>query len=126
MSSFNKRLKKAMDDANMRQADLCNETGILRSLMSEYVNGKVKPKIDNLILIAKALNVSPSWLLFGDEESQLVTSRKKNIDMDKNLKDYTRIVVETDEETPVTIATITEEETIVADGYRVRLTPTYH
>lgn len=39
------------------------------------------------------------------------------------LKDYTKIVVETDEKTPVTIATITNDEVDVADGYRVRLTP---
>ncbi len=39
------------------------------------------------------------------------------------LKDYRKIVVETDEKTPVTIATITNDEVDVADGYRVRLTP---
>lgn len=41
------------------------------------------------------------------------------------LKDYTKIVVETDEENPVTIATITNGEILVAGGYRVRLTPKY-
>lgn len=41
------------------------------------------------------------------------------------LKDYTKIVVETDEENPVTIAEITSEEINAADGYRVRLTPDY-
>ena len=45
--------------------------------------------------------------------------------MDKTeaLKEYTKIVVETDEKNPITIATITNNETVVADGYRVRLTP---
>lgn len=33
------------------------------------------------------------------------------------------ITIETDEEKPVTIAQITEDEINVADGYRVRLTP---
>lgn len=42
-----------------------------------------------------------------------------------NLKDYTKIVVETDEKDPVIIATITTEEVKVVDGYRVRLTPLY-
>jgi len=41
------------------------------------------------------------------------------------LKDYTKIIVETDEENPVTIAEITPEEITPADGYRVRLTPKY-
>lgn len=42
-----------------------------------------------------------------------------------NLKDYTKVVVETDEENPTTIAMITSEDVLVADGYRVRLTPEY-
>ncbi len=43
----------------------------------------------------------------------------------ETLKDYTKIVVETDEKNPATIATITNGEAVVADGYRVRLTPKY-
>ncbi len=41
------------------------------------------------------------------------------------LKDFTKIIIETDEENPVTIAEITSEEINPADGYRVRLTPKY-
>lgn len=41
------------------------------------------------------------------------------------LKDYAKIVVETDEENPITIAEITSDEINTADGYRVRLTPDY-
>ena len=37
-----------------------------------------------------------------------------------------KIVVETDEENPITIAEITSEEVNIADGYRVRLTPEYN
>lgn len=43
----------------------------------------------------------------------------------ETLKDYIKIVVETDEENPITIAEITSEEINTADGYRVRLTPKY-
>lgn len=38
---------------------------------------------------------------------------------------YTRIVVETDEENPTTIAEITNEDADAASGYRIRLTPNY-
>lgn len=41
----------------------------------------------------------------------------------ETLKDYTRIIVETDTENPVTIAEITTEKIHTASGYRVRLTP---
>lgn len=43
----------------------------------------------------------------------------------ETLKDYTKIVVERDEKNPITIATITNDELCIADGYRVRLTPKY-
>lgn len=43
----------------------------------------------------------------------------------KTLDKYTKIVVETDEENPVTIATVTDETVETAAGYRVRLTPNY-
>ena len=47
--------------------------------------------------------------------------------MDENsLKEYTKIVIETDEENPVIIATVTSDNTEVVDGYRVRITPTYN
>lgn len=41
------------------------------------------------------------------------------------LKEITKVVVETDEENPITIAEITADDVIMADGYRVRLTPNY-
>lgn len=45
--------------------------------------------------------------------------------MENTLKDYTKIVVETDEKEPQNIAEITAEKIIPADGYRVRMTPAY-
>ena len=45
--------------------------------------------------------------------------------MSDTLKDYTKIVVETDEDDPKVIAEITPSDITPADGYRVRLTPKY-
>lgn len=45
--------------------------------------------------------------------------------MGNTLDDYTKIIIETDEENPTTIAIVTSEDVTVADGYRVRLTPNY-
>ena len=41
------------------------------------------------------------------------------------LEEYTKIVIETDEENPVRIAEITPDSINSEDGYRVRLTPAY-
>lgn len=44
---------------------------------------------------------------------------------DISLRDYTKIIVETDEENPITVAVITSGDITPAEGYRVRLTPVY-
>lgn len=44
---------------------------------------------------------------------------------EKTLDDYSRVVIETDEKSPVTIAEITPEYINVIKGYRVRITPKY-
>lgn len=56
--------------------------------------------------------------------AELVSARAK-MDKTETLSEYTKIVVETDEKNPTTIATVTSEDVTVVDGYRVRLTPTY-
>lgn len=44
---------------------------------------------------------------------------------EKALGQYTKIVVETDEKNPVTIAVIQSNFADTTEGYRVRLTPKY-
>ena len=41
------------------------------------------------------------------------------------LEGYTLLVIETDEENPVTIASVDADSINVAQGYRVRLRPSY-
>ena len=41
------------------------------------------------------------------------------------LQDVTHVIVETEEKNPIAIATITSDKIVVAEGYRVRLTPNY-
>jgi hypothetical protein len=43
----------------------------------------------------------------------------------ESLQDYTKIVIETEEKNPVTIAEVTANNFEIADGYRIRLTPKY-
>ena len=59
---------------------------------------------------------------------QPISSREggiRQMERPETLKDYTKIVVETDETNPETIATITKDDVFVAYGYRVRMTPKY-
>ena len=59
---FSRRLKESMDKAHLNATDLSNRTGIGKSDISNYVNGKYLPKQDRVYLIASVLGVSPSWL----------------------------------------------------------------
>lgn len=66
MDSFAERFKTALIVREMRQSDISRITGIDKSLISNYLSGNYKAKQDNLYLIAKALNVSESWLMGYD------------------------------------------------------------
>jgi transcriptional regulator with XRE-family HTH domain len=50
----------------MKPIDLAKETDITRGAISQYVNGKVKPKQDKIAKMATALRVSPTWLMGYD------------------------------------------------------------
>lgn len=60
-----------------------------------------------------------------EKEEEGGKSTKKRKENPPEIRGWTRIIVETDEKDPVGIATITEEDIDMADGYRVRLRPVY-
>lgn len=64
--AFAKRLREAMTIRGMKQVELCEQTGIPKSAMSQYLNGAFEPKQNRLWDIANALNVSESWLMGYD------------------------------------------------------------
>lgn len=57
------RIRLAMEAAGKRQADLVRETGIDKGALSHYLKGKYKPKQDVVYKLAKALDVSVSYLI---------------------------------------------------------------
>lgn len=66
MDSLSNRIKIAMGMYNLKQADLVVRTGISKGALSSYISGRYIPKQNNIHLIAKALNVSESWLMGAD------------------------------------------------------------
>lgn len=58
-----------LEKLNLTQADLAKATGIRASSISDYLSGKYDPKQDKIYLIAKALNVSPAWLMGIEDDS---------------------------------------------------------
>lgn len=72
------RLKEAIEAAGMRPIELSEKTGIPKSMLSYYINGKTKPKSDRLYIIAQALDVSEAWLLGYDVPKHRSADQKKN------------------------------------------------
>ena len=69
------RLQQWMDEENKTQTDILDRCkhysekygiDISKSLLSQYVSGKIEPGDKRLFILCKALDVSPGWLLGYD------------------------------------------------------------
>lgn len=76
---FVEHLNQAMKEKRYRQVDLCNETGIDKSLMNNYLKGTCKPKHENLKLLSNALGVSEAWLMGYDNIEAIKIEANKTI-----------------------------------------------
>lgn len=63
IDTFTNRLNEAMRIRNIKATELSEKTGIAKSSLSEYINGKYEAKQDGVYLLAKALDVSEPWLM---------------------------------------------------------------
>lgn len=63
VDTFSNRLNTAMRIRNIKAAELSEKTGIAKSSLSEYINGKYEAKQDGVYLLARALNVNEAWLM---------------------------------------------------------------
>lgn len=73
MEEVCKRLKAVVDLRQIKPIKLAEITGIDKGSISSYLSGRYVPKSKNIYKLAKALNVSPAWLLGYDvpmEETQ--------------------------------------------------------
>lgn len=70
MTKFSNRFKEALLVRGMRQTDVVSKTGLSKSLVSDYFNGRYEPKQNNLYIIAKALDVKESWLMGFEVDMQ--------------------------------------------------------
>ena len=69
MDSFQSRLRQAISEANMSQAELARKSGLGRNSISEYLKGKDKASQTSLNAIANALNVDVNWLIGNNVET---------------------------------------------------------
>lgn len=92
ISDTTHRLKELMDILGLTQSELARRTGLDKSTISYYVNGKREPMQDNIMTISLAFNLDPAWLM-GYE----VPMYKRDITVDYTLvtERYNSTVAET-------------------------------
>lgn len=61
-------LKIARIKKRLTQEELCKLVGIGRTTLSKLEQGKIKPKMDTMEKLSKALNVPITELFFSEEE----------------------------------------------------------
>lgn len=66
MDTVANRIKEGMRIRGFKQADIVERSGINKGALSCYISGKYIPKQNSIYLIAKALDVSESWLMGAD------------------------------------------------------------
>jgi len=66
-TEFGRRVWQNMVKKDMNQSDLARASGLGRDSISQYVRGRNTPSPQNLVKLAKALNVDPNELLPNHE-----------------------------------------------------------
>ena len=77
------RLKEAMKEKGLTQQELSNLSGVSKSSISHYINGKNVPDNVQSFKLAKALDVDPGWIAGIDDPNFVVV---ENTELQKKLK----------------------------------------
>ena len=88
------RLRIALDNSRMKQADLSRETGIDRGALSHYLKGRYEPKLDAISKLAKSLNVSEMWLWGYDVPMERHSEQKEKPIANDGLSENKRALME--------------------------------
>lgn len=74
MDSFQNRLKIALNDSSLSQAEVARRINSSRSTISGWLKGEYEPNSENIYKLARLFNVSEAWLLgFDDEKNRIST-----------------------------------------------------
>lgn len=66
--SFPDRFREVINNKDITQTELSKITGITQSSISDWLNGKYSPKQDKIDILAKALGVSPAYLMGWEDD----------------------------------------------------------
>ena len=77
MGTFQERLLEGMKVRGMSATDLVERSGLKKSAISHYMNGRYEPKQKPVHALAKALNVNVTWLMGYDEPMERSAEEKE-------------------------------------------------
>lgn len=63
MNKFSIRLNRLLQENGISKYQLAKDSGISKSVLSDYCNGKVQPTAEVIVIIAKYFDVSADYLL---------------------------------------------------------------
>ena len=63
INKFSERLSHCMQERHLNGNDLAALSGVTAATISRYLNGLRTPTVDNVVLLADALDVSVDYLL---------------------------------------------------------------
>lgn len=66
VSTSQERIRQLMDMYNLTLSDLAKRTGLAKSTLSYYINGKSIPRQEQIAQIADAFSINPAWLMGYD------------------------------------------------------------
>lgn len=83
--------QKLLDEKGLKNSDVSRATGISNMTLSDWKNGKTKPKTDTMKKIANFFGVSVDYLMTGKESEFTIEMEKTDIslsNMNKRMKEY--------------------------------------
>lgn len=72
------RIKELLNLTKDSQNEMARKCGLTKSAISNYVNGSREPRQDAILLISKAYNVNPAWLM-GLDVAMEIENKEINI-----------------------------------------------
>ena len=73
MEVYATRLREAMERKNLTQQELSDKSGVDKTYISKYINGKYAPNAKNAKMLADILCVNPVWLMGIDVPMEMPT-----------------------------------------------------
>lgn len=74
-------LKRIRKEKGYTQRELAYRTGIPESVISAYENGKKNPGLNNVVLLATAMDVTTDELIFGNPADKIVNTTKNDAEV---------------------------------------------